>query len=97
MALEAAADYVAFNSFCFSMCRPEKGELQKMSECSERKLIKELFQSSSFLFPNLKVGWGTQLLFHRDLDNSQCEECKDFSMLGSLEAGSKQINEQCII
>ena len=65
-----------------------KRELQKMSECSERKLIKELFQSSSFLFytgspPDLKVGWGTQLLFHRDLDNSQCEECKDFSALGS--------------
>ena len=79
-----------------------KRELQKMSECSERKLIKELFQSSSFLFytgspPDLKVGWGTQLLFHRDLDNSQCEECKDFSALGSLEAGSNQINEQCII
>ena len=86
-----------------SSCVDLKKGIAKKSECSERKLIKELFQSSSFLFytgspPDLKVGWGgNQLLFHRDLDNSQCEECKDFSMLGSLEAGSKQINEQCII
>ena len=99
MALEAAADYVAFNSFCFSMCRPEKGNCKKCLNVLKENKSKNFSSHPLFYFLTWKwVGepdyYFIEILIIPNVRNVRISACLEAWKLAPTKSMSNALSKE---